>query len=256
MKAIDVSSVQKEINWKKVRADEVEHAIIRTILKRGKPDPRAKENFEAAKAVGISTDAYKYCYAMSGDEAIIEAMKVVDFLKSIPVSCKIWWDMEWENQRNNLTRQQITDLVKAAADVILDAGFEFGVYCNLDWYRNVLLSEQLPYDFWIARYPKKSKDDGTLQESLRPNVGEKIWQYTSKGKVDGISTYVDLNDMNAIFAFYPRPAISKCFASCGMPASYSERKIIAAKNGMPYYTGTVDENMYLMALWVQGRLIR
>ena len=47
----------------------------------------------------------------------------------------------------------------------------------------------------MARYP--SSDNGTLQERLRPNLGEVIWQYSSKGNVPGISSkYVDLNIAN------------------------------------------------------------
>ena len=45
--------------------------------------------------------------------------------------------------------------------------------------------------FWIARYPLQ--DNGTIKEHLKPNIGECIWQYSSKGFVDGILGNVDLN---------------------------------------------------------------
>lgn len=46
-------------------------------------------------------------------------------------------------------------------------------------------------EFWIARYP--ANDTGIIKESLKPNIGESIWQYSSKGKVSGISGNVDMN---------------------------------------------------------------
>ena len=62
-----------------------------------------------------------------------------------------------------------------------------GIYCNLDWYNNVISEELKKYDFWIARYP--SDDNGTLMERYRPDAGIG-WQYTSKEE-SGITGNVD-----------------------------------------------------------------
>ena len=43
--------------------------------------------------------------------------------------------------------------------------------------------------FWIARYAY----NGEYKESLKPNVGEVIWQWGSKGNVDGIKGNVDMD---------------------------------------------------------------
>ena len=72
--------------------------------------------------------------------------------------------------------------------IVVDAGYRFGIYCNLDWYNNVISEELKKYDFWIARYP--SDDNGTLMERYRPDAGIG-WQYTSKGRVPGITVNVD-----------------------------------------------------------------
>ena len=43
---------------------------------------------------------------------------------------------------------------------------------------------------------------GVIRENLKPDIGEVIWQYSSKGSVDGISGYVDMNvicgDVNSL----------------------------------------------------------
>ena len=71
------------------------------------------------------------------------------------------------------------------------SGYEAGIYCNVNWYNNYIdKSLKQKYKFWIARY---GKNDGTLKEQYKPNIGEVMWQYTSKGKVDGIPGYVDMD---------------------------------------------------------------
>lgn len=256
MKCIDISSYQGNINFLKVLNDGVESVIIRTILQSGALDTRAKQNFLNARKVGLKTDAYKFSYALSREQEKKDFERVVTFLRTLdvePAQITVWGDYELPTQRQRLSRQEITDLVKTAHDVITGTGYNFGAYCNLDWYQNVLLPEQLPVKWWIARYP--TNDDGTIHEFLRPNVGETIWQYSSKGKVDGIIGYVDLNDRKEEAIYYPLPQIQKLFQVSDMPWTYAERKNIAHKNGLVDYTGTEQENMYLFGLWAQGKLI-
>ena len=85
---------------------------------------------------------------------------------------------------------QIHKLAEAFEKIIAAAGYKFGIYCNVDWYLNVICSHLKKYDFWIARYP--ASDNGTLQERLRPDFGVG-WQYSSKATIPGISGTVDRN---------------------------------------------------------------
>ena len=72
------------------------------------------------------------------------------------------------------------------------AGYKVGIYCNYDWYKKYLSNALKQYDCWIANYPKKELDNGTLQERLRVPVGVG-WQYSEHGKVSGISGNVDMD---------------------------------------------------------------
>ena len=102
----------------------------------------------------------------------------------------VWLDLEWSGMRT-LGKNVITAIAKSFIQVIRDAGYSCGIYCNLDWHENVLDTETLNVPFWVARYA--SADDGTMKEDMRPNVGESGWQYSSKGHVSGISGNVDLD---------------------------------------------------------------
>ena len=118
-----------------------------------------------------------------------EAKKVVSVLNGRKLQYPVWLDLEHNNQRA-LGAESIHKLAEAFEKIITAAGYQFGIYCNVDWYTNVICSHLKKYDFWIARYP--ANDNGTLQEQLRPGYGVG-WQYSSKAKIPGIPGTVDRN---------------------------------------------------------------
>ena len=77
---------------------------------------------------------------------------------------------------------------------LFNAGLACGIYCNVNWYNN-LMSDYLKQNvaFWIARY--KKNDTGSFDESHKPTGIKNLygWQYTSKGSLSGITGNVDLD---------------------------------------------------------------
>ncbi|MBU9739318.1 GH25 family lysozyme [Diplocloster agilis] len=187
MRGIDVSSYQGKIDWNMVKKDNIDFVILRSILQSGKPDARFEEYYAGSVAAGFRPDVYVYMYDLTPEYSRIRAGKVVDLIRGRKVK-RVWLDLEYAAQRN-LSKSRLTEIIKAAAEVIQDAGYEVGIYCNQDWYDNVLDVPNLPYLFWIARY---GKNDGTAVPSLRPAAAA-IWQHTSNGLVDGIAGRVDMN---------------------------------------------------------------
>ena len=57
------------------------------------------------------------------------------------------------------------------------------IYASTSWYENKLDMSQLPYDCWCAQYYHKCEYTGPVV----------MWQYTSEGKVNGVSGVVDMN---------------------------------------------------------------
>lgn len=105
----------------------------------------------------------------------------------------IWLDLEWEEQRK-LGKDKVTSIAKSYVNTCKELKYTCHIYSNLDWYKNVYHATELRNmgcKFWIARYP--AQDTGVVKEHLKPNVGECIWQYSSKGSVPGISGDVDMN---------------------------------------------------------------
>lgn len=188
IKGIDVSSYQGEIDWKTVDDYGMGFAILRITEKGNARDSQFENNYAGCIQHGIPVGVYKYSYALTVAEIQQEAEKVVDVLDGRPLDFPVWLDLEWSKQRN-LSESALNTMIKTFWSVITSAGYKFGIYCNVDWYKNVIPDDaKSKYDFWIARYP--ANDDGWLQERLRPDFGVG-WQYSSKATIPGIPGYVD-----------------------------------------------------------------
>ena len=187
IRGIDVSAWQGKIDWKTVADYGMGFAILRITEAGNVIDSYFEQNFSECRKYNIPVGAYKYSYAMTVAEIQSEAKKVVEVLNGRKLQYPVWLDLEWNNQRS-LGAEQIHKLAEAFEKIITAAGYKFGIYCNVDWYLNVICSHLKKYDFWIARYP--ASDNGTLQERLRPDFGVG-WQYSSKAKIPGISGTVD-----------------------------------------------------------------
>lgn len=188
LKGIDVSSWQGKPDWPKVSNSGVKFAILRIHQKSG-VDTSFEHNYKGCKSNGILIGGYKYSYALTPAQAIDEAEDVLSVLGGRGLDFPVFYDLEWSQQRS-LGKQAIENVAIAFLTRIKKAGYKVGIYCNLDWYNNVLSDALKQYDCWIARYP--ANDNGSVQERLRPNVGVG-WQYSSKGKVPGISGNVDMD---------------------------------------------------------------
>lgn len=187
-KGIDVSSVQGKPDWEKVKQSGIDFAILRIHQKYG-PDTSFEHNYKGCKSNGILIGAYKYSYALTEAQALDEAEDVIAVLNGRGLDYPIFYDLEWKDQRS-FGSSEFEKIALAFLNRIQKAGYKVGIYCNKDWYNNVLTAKLRSYDCWLASYP--SNDNGTLQERLRPSEGIG-WQYSSKGKVSGINGNVDVN---------------------------------------------------------------
>lgn len=203
LKGIDISDNQGLINWQKVKAAGVRFAVLRSVRRSGKTDYQFMNNVAGCQANSIPFDVYKYTYATTEDAAQKEAQQVIALLDSINAdkSMIVWWDVEDRDMLWQLGWANLTAIISAAKSVIVDAGYRFGLYVGLYVYREAWFDfTRFAVDpLWVARYPVSGEKDLSYNppESYKPDadVGRAIWgwQYSSNGKVDGISGPVDLD---------------------------------------------------------------
>ena len=188
IKGIDVSSYQGKPDWAKVKKAGIDFAILRIHQKNG-PDISFEHNYKGCKTNAIPVGGYKYSYALTPAQALEEAEDTLSVLAGRGLDFPVFYDLEWKSQRK-LGKAAVEKNAEAFLNRIKKAGYKVGIYCNMDWYQNVLTEKLRKYDLWLARYP--ANDNGTVQERLRPAQGIG-WQYSSKGKVVGVSGNVDMD---------------------------------------------------------------
>lgn len=187
---IDVSHENGPINWNQVKkSGKVDFAILR-IHQRFGADKQFARNYKKCTAKGIPVGAYKYSYAMTVEDAKLEAKEVLKLAEGKNFQYPIFYDLEWDTLRR-LGSRRAEEIALAFLKKVKKAGFKVGIYCNVDWYRNVLTDKlKTDYDLWLASYP--GTDLGKVEERLRPPVGVG-WQYSERGTVPGIEGTVDMN---------------------------------------------------------------
>ncbi|MGI6498255.1 MAG: glycoside hydrolase family 25 protein [Oscillospiraceae bacterium] len=200
IQGVDVSSYQGAIDWDKVKQDGIGFAVIR-VAARGyqtdgvlAEDPNWKVNLEGAVAAGLPVGVYLFSQAISPEEAREEAAFVLDRIKGYPVTYPVvfdWEPFEHSARTDDITSEALTDACIAFCEAVQAEGYTPMVYCNLSiGLLQYDLHRLAKYDFWLAQYNDVPTFYGAFQ----------IWQYSNTGRVEGISTKVDLN---LCFAEYP-----------------------------------------------------
>lgn len=207
---IDVSHHQGTIDWAKVKNDGVDFAILRAGYRGwgisadgtdGKLVKDSKFDYNATNAIknGVPIGAYFFSQAINEKEAIEEANFMLSTIKNYNITYPVAIDVEYSGAPNNtgradnVTKEMRTKICDAFLTVIKNAGYTPMIYADKYFASaNLDMTKLNSYQFWLAHYT------GTTQENpfAKPSDYKgnyKMWQYTSKGKVNGISTDVDMN---------------------------------------------------------------
>ena len=192
-KGIDVSKHQGSIDWQQVAEDGVEFAFLRVGFrgygKEGKLvlDDTFEDNIKGAKAAGIKVGVYMYTQALNEEELLEEAQLVLDTIAPYRIDCPIVYDVEMvdgNGRMNSLDVKTRTDLTILFCETIKKAGYKPMIYHNMEMGALKLELDRLEeYDKWFAYYNK----------DMYYPYAYKIWQYSAKGRVKGISGEVDMN---------------------------------------------------------------
>lgn len=187
IKGIDVSQHQGKIDWEKVRKNGIDFAILRAGYGRSDLYPNQKDstfdyNYEQAKKNNLRVGAYWYTYATTVDEIKKEALAFYEIIKNKKLDYPIFMDIE-ENKQFSTGKANVTNMVKAFCSTLESRGYFVGVYTSTSAMSNQMDSTlKNKYAWWQADW---------TGNKCSPQA--KIHQYSSNGKVNGISGNVDMN---------------------------------------------------------------
>lgn len=186
---IDVSSYNGNIDWRRVHDEnDVTGVILRATTKNGKLDTKCKVNYDAilrACSDLKELSVYKFSYARTYAEARVEAAKLLSEMHSHDIKFDYCYlDLEPFDGREH-TRDEAAQVILAYVDAFRNAGIKDKVrlYFNYNYLCNIIESQFMHRPIWLARY------NSVMGDVHGANVV--LWQYTSTGKVNGISGNVD-----------------------------------------------------------------
>ena len=188
IKGIDVSEFQGDIDWSKVKDDDIEFAIIKLAniydFDDNYKDSKFDINYKNAKAQGIKVGAYIYNYCNTTDAVNKGTKWALEQLGGKELDLPIYLDMEDKDIQGE-TVETLTNICNEFAKTIEEGGYRAGVYANLNWLENKLNPSDFDDDIsvWVAQYYVECQYKGNYN----------IWQYTSSGKVSGVSGNCDMD---------------------------------------------------------------
>lgn len=191
MNGIDVSEFNGKIDWERVKkSGTVDFAIIRSSLGwtdgdvENRRDKRFVENVAGCERWGIPYGIYHYSYCLVPENEKKEAEYVIRNIEGTRPAMGVWYDIE-DSRQIPLGKTALTQMTKTFCETLRAAGYDAGIYSYLAWLNNYLDMDALSdYPCWVAQVDVKEPSYS------KPYI---MWQYSWKGRIDGINGDVDLD---------------------------------------------------------------
>lgn len=188
-KGIDVSYWQGNIDWKKVKEDGIEFAVLREGY-RQTIDKTFLQNVRGAKSAGLVVMVYHFIYT-DGATPEQNAQSTVRNMKQAGLDVSqtmIFADLEYDTWKKNgetCTREKCTEYTERYLNECKKLGCKrLGIYLNIDYYRNYYSDDiKKAYPIWLADYTGGADYDCIMQQN------------SSSGRVSGINGNVDMNTL-------------------------------------------------------------
>ena len=209
-KGMDVSSWQKDIDWKKVADTGIDFVIIRAGYGgnwTNQDDMKLMRNVEGCEKYNIPYGLYLYSYATTVDNtdtsASAEANHMLRLLASLKqknyvpsLGTKVFLDME-DKSTAFLDKKSLTAIANRFCGKMESNGYGCGIYANKTWLTEKLNASEIAqkYEIWLAQYPNGIN---TYEKAMKTKPSYNAssytyWQFASDGRMNGVSGNVDLD---------------------------------------------------------------
>lgn len=200
---IDISSYNKNLNYRRLKQAGVEFIIIRLGIgqdQTNQDDFMFEKHIKGCEEAGIPYGLYFYSYALNLDMIDGEINHALRLAKKCNPTLGIWFDMEDDdNYKANRgffiykESDTITAMCEKFCDAMIAAGYKTGIYASFSLFK-VMNEAYKKYRTWVACW-------GSTQPTSIPNM--QMWQ--CNGSEDGIVVEgsTNANDLNYWFGNLP-----------------------------------------------------
>lgn len=195
VKGIDVSKWQGNINWSQVKKSGIGFAMIRSSYGQDSADTMLLKNVSGCEKYNIPYGFYHYTYAKTPAEARTEAEFFINTISAYNPTYPVVLDIEEEFYKK-MTKKQVNAIITAFAETMRDSGYNVMIYSYAKFLTDYVSPSVLnEYSVWVASWG----DENKLKDYYTGNFC--MWQYSSTGKVNGISGNVDLDYCYVDYSF-------------------------------------------------------
>jgi len=186
---IDVSEWQGEVDFNKVKEAGATFVFMRIGVQGAvegeiKEDKYFEQNLKNAKKAGLKVGVYLYSTATTVEKAKEHANWVINRLNGEKLDLQVVFD--WENWAYwnfyKISFYDINVVADTFINAINNAGYEGMLYGSASYLKNIWENRN-DFPIWLAHYTTKTNYEGKYS----------IWQFTDKGRIDGIEGDVDFN---------------------------------------------------------------
>ena len=197
---IDVSYWDAGIDWPKVRATGQRFVFVKATEGDFYSDPTFDDNWLGAKSAGLLRGAYHFFRC--NVDAKKQAARFIDYVRTVNDDGELPPVLDLESN-DSQTKDKIIARAKTWLDLVEAAFGKKPIIYSGQYFLQDYLSEAgggppawaKDYPLWLAQYPNQ------YIEGMKPFLPKgwfkwTFWQYSEKGKVNGINADVDLNLFN------------------------------------------------------------
>ena len=230
-KGVDLSSWQNEVSFSKLKEQGISFVILRAGTSKGK-DVKFEKYYREAKSAGLDIGCYFYTYATDNLSAEQDAQMLLKWLKKKKLQYPVYYDVE-DDSLLSLSAHQRTGICERFRESMEEEKYLVGLYANENWITHHLDMSALngKFEIWMAKWTNSGNADTDMSKYCR------IWQYTDKGSVKGVSTAVDLD---ICYFDYPSHIREKGLNNYPETSTVTE----ALKIGEIWKTSKTDKTMF------------
>lgn len=200
VQGIDVSYFQGDVDWRKVGRAGVQFAFIKATEGADRVDPKFRDNWKGARKAGIVRGAYHVMYWCSpaSEQAAWFVKNVPNDEGVLPPVLDVEWNGHSKTCPHEISRKAAIAKIKVMlAAMEAHAGKRPIIYTDPKFHRDVLVGAFTDYQFWLRSTAAKP-------EAKYRGRDWSFWQFTTTGRVPGVTGAVDRNIYNGTMANWKR----------------------------------------------------
>lgn len=186
VRGIDISAHNGRIDFERVKKAGYDFVIIKATEGTDFKDTMFVDNLRRARHAGLKVGAYHFFRFDTDGE--LQAINLMHSLRNRKFDFPTVVDIERFGNPDGHEASIIISRLRTMLSHLDKEGFDILLYSNKDDYERFIKGNFSDYPLWICSFTEPA-----------PDLEWTVWQYSHRGKIDGVEGKVDLNTIKTEF---------------------------------------------------------